>query len=493
MTKNFLLAATAITAIAFAGAANAGSISPASTVAGQVLQLSTAADKFAPFTIASEAVGPAAAGITGAAVINNKLTTPAFVTAGVKNTYEVVFTPSGGAFDGASTITVVGADKDGGAATVAAYTQLGLRSDGTVAALVEVTGGADTDGPGVLTGGTNITAFVLNTNLKATSEADIKVAVSVNLISSGVRISVDATSATTVAQFKPLLASQTLVATPAAVANTTAALPDYKGFKTAGAPAASADLASAILLKANDAATYAGAKFFSAFNTTAADIGTVVEGGTLTIIGSAGAQLDKLTPSVVGGTIVADTRTDTTVQFTLVDGSSIETGGLTFKLTQPTTALTLNAADYTVSFLPKFNTAYTAPTTAYGPVAAGSVVLEGTNFAAPWFTLNNPNNTAFLRLANNGTVATGPVFVTLKANNGTAAPTTARVQVAASIAPNGILQITGPELATLLGTDAQNGDLQVTVQGDGKVISGKVRVRNVTGALSEQSLGNLVD
>jgi len=492
MTKKLLLAAAAAGVMAFAGAANAGSISPASTVAAQKLELPGDANKLAPFTIASEAVGPTtAAAISGAAVINNTLTTAAFVTAGVKNTYEVIFTPSGGAFDGASTITVVGADVGDAAAPITvAYTQLGLRSDGTVAALVEVTGRAAGAAP--VTGGTNVTAFVLNTNLKATSEADIKVAATVNLISSGVRIPVDTTSATTVAQFKPLLASQALAATPAAVANTTAALPDYKAFKTTGAPAASADLASAILLKANPATAYAGGKFFSGFNATEANIGSVVEGGTLTITGTAGAQLDKLTPSVGAGTIVADTRTDTTVQFTLGDNTAIEgTTGLTFKLTQPATALTLNAADYTVSFLPKFNSAYTAPTTAYGPVAAGSVALEGTNFTAPWFTLNNANNTAFLRLANNGTVATGPVFVTLKAHNGTAAPTTARVKLADSIAPNGVFQITGPELATLFGSNAQNGDLQVTIQGDGNVISGKVRVRNATGALSEQSLGTL--
>jgi|GEM_PF-949679 len=495
MTKKLLLAAAAAGVMAFAGAASAGSISQSSTVAGVPLVNTATTPAFGPFTIASEAVGPTAASggaITGAAVIVNSMPTAGLSVANsVANTYEVVFTPSGGAFDGASSISVAGTDVvDTGVSPNVQYTQLGLRGDGTVAALVKVTGAGTAGATSSI-----VRSFTLNTTLKATSEADVKVAASVNLISEGVRIPVDSTTATTVAQFKPLLATKALAATPADVANTTAALPDYKGFKVSGAttPANNADLATAIKLVANDATAYAGGVFHAGFNTTAATIGTVVEGGTLTITGSAGAQLDKLVPSVgSNGTIVADTRTDTTVQFTIADDSNIEKAtGLTLNLKQPATALALNAADYSVSFLPKFNTAYTAPTTAFGPIAAGSVALEGTNFTAPWFTLNNANNTAFLRLANNGTAATGPVFVTLKAHNGTTAPTTARVKVADSIASNGVFQITGPELATLFGSNAQNGDLQVTIQGDGNVISGKVRVRNATGALSEQSLGTL--
>src|SRR5690606_5882176 len=129
------------------------------------------------------------------------------------------------------------------------------------AALVKVTGKTGT--------GSTVESFTLNTTLEAASEADIKVAVSVNLISEGVRIPVDSTAATTVAQFKPLLAAKALVATPADVANTTTALPDYKGFKDGGVtPANNANLASAIKLVANDPAANAGGKFFETFDNT---------------------------------------------------------------------------------------------------------------------------------------------------------------------------------------------------------------------------------
>ena len=101
------------------------------------------------------------------------------------------------------------------------------------------------------------------------------------------------------------------------------------------------------------------------------------------------------------------------------------------------------------------------------------------------------NNTATLRLANQGTAVTGPVFVTLKAAANGATATNNRVQISEGIAAGSTLEISGPALAAALGTSAQNGDLQITIQADGSVISGKVRVRNVSGATFESSLGNL--
>lgn len=479
MTKKLLLAAGAVAALAFAGAANAGSISQSSSINGVNLANTATTPAFAPLTIASEAVDPTTAAPKATAdssvVIVNSLATPASVSANATNVYEVVFTPAGGAFSGASNIQ---ATATAGGTVTFTYTQLGLRADGTVAALVTAAGGAS--------GGT-VASFTLTTGLTSTSEADISVASSVNLIASGVRIAVDSTAATAVVRYRPLLATATLTATGATA---TAALPNYTSFRTSGA---TATLATAIKLNANAADSNAGGAFYTSLAGTAAaaTVANVVTGGTLTVTGSAGAQLDKLQPKIGSVAPAAATLTDTTAVFTIADGSDIESTGLPFSLTQPSTAVPLNAATYQVSFAPTFASAFTAPTTAYGPVAAGSVVLEGTNFNAPWFTLNNPNNTATLRLANNGTTATGPVFVTLKANNGTAAATTSRITLTNSLAAGQVLEVTGATMAAAFGTNAQNGDLQVTVQGDGTVISGKVRVRNVSGATFESSLGNL--
>lgn len=211
MTKKLLLAAGAVAALAFAGAANAGSISKASTISGVALDTGTA---YGPLTIASEATDPtstaAMATAAGGAVIVNTLATPASVSAGATNVYEVIFTPAGGTFDGAT--QTIAATTTGDA--TATYTQLGLRSDGTVAALVSVAGGA---------GGGTVTAFTLTTGLKATSEANITVATTINIVASGVRIAVDSTTATTVARWSPLLKTAAVEAT---AATATAALPN---------------------------------------------------------------------------------------------------------------------------------------------------------------------------------------------------------------------------------------------------------------------------
>jgi hypothetical protein len=439
MTKKLLLTAGAIAALAFAGAANAGTISKASTISGIALDTGTA---YGPLTIASEATDPTSAApmttAAGGAVFVNTLASPASVADTATNVYEVVFTPAGGKFSGASTIAATGT---GVAFT---YTQLGLRADGTVAALVSTLGNAGGGAAG------SVTAFTLTSGLSATSEADVTVAVSVNLIASGVRIPVDTTTATTVARWSPLLKTAALEAT---AANVTAALPNYTSFLTTNTTAAPA---TAIKLVANTNATGAQAKFYNTLAAGAAEatIGTVVTGGTLTVTGDAGAQLNKLQPKIDALTPAAATLTDTTAVFTVADGSAIEAAGATFSLTQPTTVVPMNAAGYKVSFAPTFAAGFTAPTTAYGPVAAGAVQLEGTNFNAPWFTLNNANNTATLRLANNGTTATGPVFVTLKANNGTAAATTSRITLASSLAAGQVLEVSGSALETQFGTNA---------------------------------------
>ncbi len=478
MTKKLLLAAGAVAALAFAGAANAGSIAKTSTISGIALDTGTA---YGPLTIASEATDPtptaAMATAAGGVSIVNTLATAASVADGATNVYEVIFTPAGGSFDGATQSIAVTATGVG----TPTYTQLGKRSDGTVAALVSVTGNSANGTAG------SVTAFTLTTGLKATSEANITVAASVNLIANGVRIAVDSTEATTVARWSPLLKTAALVAT---AASPTAALPNYTSFLTTNT---TANLATAIKLEANTNATGAGGKFYNTLGAGAAEatIANVVTGGTLTVTADAGGQLNKLQPKIDAVTPATATLTDTTAIFTIGDGSSVEGAGATLSLTQPSTAVPMSAASYKVAFLPTFATGFTAPTVAYGPIAAGSVSLEGTNFNAPWFTLNNANNSATLRLANNGTTATGPVFATLKANNGSAAATTTRVTLTNSLAAGQVFEITGAQMATLFGTNAQNGDLQITVQGDGTVISGKVRVRNVSGATFESSLGNL--
>lgn len=133
--------------------------------------------------------------------------------------------------------------------------------------------------------------------------------------------------------------------------------------------------------------------------------------------------------------------------------------------------------------------------------AVQTIGLEGTNFVAPWFTLTNANNTAFLRLSNNGSGSTGPIFLTLKSANGSV--TTASVTLTQSmlaegtlaagggIAANSAILITGPALAAAFGTTAGNGDVQVTIQASDANLTAKTRVRTASGVVTETSLGRL--
>lgn len=136
-----------------------------------------------------------------------------------------------------------------------------------------------------------------------------------------------------------------------------------------------------------------------------------------------------------------------------------------------------------------------------------TVGQQGTNFVAPWMPLANANNAATLRLSNGGTIATGPISIVLSAPNSTVAATTntctiGQAQLSADsstlvnggIPANGAIFILGTTLATCFGTTAQNGDVRVIVQGLKNELTAKVRVRNtVSGATYESSLGRLGD
>lgn len=452
MTKKLLLAAAAVGVMAFAGAANAGNITTA-----------------APRVIASEAALPTG-GFTGTIASGTKMTNPVTIPAGASATYTVKYTLTGATFDGAPSIASVGSGTNSGLVNGQGGTVY-IQTDGSAVAIITVENG-DATLSSVLDG------FTLNGAIKIAAKGAVKLSSEISVANGSLTLPIDNAAATPVVEFKPMLTGFTAVAGSAE-----AKLPNYIEFAS---NATGAQLASGLEVEV------AAGTFYKDLNGAAIDAEDVIEGLTATVSGPAGAQLDKLDLAIGSSTTVEAGATDTSAVIELNAGtvSDILDGtGVNFAIDNAD-EVTLNGVAYAITLAPDYATGFSAATS-YGPIAAGEVTLEGTNFMAPWFTLNNANNTAFLRLANNGTTATGPVFVTLKAHNGTAAPTTARVKVADSIAPNGVFQITGPELATRFGSNAQNGDLAVTIQGDGNVISGKVRVRNATGALSEQSLGNL--
>lgn len=485
MTKKILLAAAAVGAMAFAGAASAGTLS--NSTIGTVSLNDSGTGALKTYTVASEVTDPVAGtpNASGVVTLRNKLTNPATVNAGATVNYVVKFTLAGNAkFAGTPTLTVY--DNAGTPAVITAgvSTQnISPAGGGSVEYLV-------TFNPAT---STTIGAFELGgVTLAVSAEGDINVSSVVEQAAGGSFVTIDTMAATKIVQYKAALAAPAVV-----TQNVLAGLPDFKAFKQATTNPASLSNPLSGSTTLSRTATASGFSIalnsgtfhrdlLGAAGSTIAAAGDIIDTAIVTVTGT---NLDKLSPKV-GGVAATAGATATSASFGLATG----TLSANFALEEAATAadrVVLQAGNYTGAYLPTYKSGFTSPTTAASLGALLNVTLDGTNFMAPWFTLNNANNTAFLRLANNGSTPTGPVFVELKAHNGTTAPTTARVKVADSIAPNGVFQITGPELAALFGGNAQNGDLQVTIQGDGNVISGKVRVRNATGALSEQSLGNL--
>ncbi|NBB63522.1 hypothetical protein GVN18_30110 [Pseudomonas sp. ODNR1LW] len=128
---------------------------------------------------------------------------------------------------------------------------------------------------------------------------------------------------------------------------------------------------------------------------------------------------------------------------------------------------------------------------------------DGTSFVAPWIALGAASANSTIRLANNGSTDTGPIQMTLTSSNGAAAATTETVTIGAGqvvagaltasggIPAGGVVSISGAALKTAFGTDAANGDVEISIEAQPQFISGKVRVTQSSGQVFESSLGNL--
>lgn len=130
------------------------------------------------------------------------------------------------------------------------------------------------------------------------------------------------------------------------------------------------------------------------------------------------------------------------------------------------------------------------------------VVRNGASFVAPWVALGATSANSTVRLANNGGTATGPIQVTLLSHNGSSVTSktvaiTADQIVAGSLNTAGgipagsAVSISGAALKAAFGTDAANGDIQVSVEAQPSTLSGKVRVTQASGQIFETSLGNI--
>lgn len=473
MTKNFLLAASALTALACAGAANAGSITSAKLSNVPVAATSGSTTTLTPFAVANEAALVASVTSTDDAnsFVTSALSSPVSATAGSDVSFVITYTLTGPGTFGTVAVSDLSATKTG-AGTVAAPTGVAtLSSDKKTATYIvtfNVTGGA-----------ADITGFTMSgLDIAASAKQDISISSEVKLNAAGVQTSIDSVAATKIVEFKTALKPSTVSAF-----GVVADLPDFKKFeaKTSGG-VANATVSAAT---SNPFALTVNSGVHKNLATTAAlTVGDIVTGATATVTGP---QVKALSATLAGALPATATLTNTSGVFTLTAANLIDTTAAgSLVLTVPATPVAIEAGAYKVDLKPTFATGFAG--SADQTLTLLNVTLDGTNFYAPWFALNNGTANSTLRLGNNGTSATGPVTISLKANNGSAAPT------GSYSLPNGIpagqfVSITGATLRTAFGTDAANGDLQVTIQSDVANVSAKVRTTQASGQIFENSLG----
>lgn len=476
MTKNFLLAASALSVLAFAGAAQAGTftdgklstVTVVSTTGGGVTTL-------APFAVATEAaLVPTVTSLDAtSSYLTSKLASPVATTTGSSVSFVITYTLTGPGTFGTVAVGDLIATKTG-AGTVGAATGVATVSSDKKTATFIVT-------YAVSGGAADITGFTFdNLDIAASAKQDISISSDVKLNAAGVQTSIDTVAATKIVEFKA-----TLKASAAASYGVVADLPDFKAFEAKGAVSPSVANATVSVATSNPIALSVNAGIHKNLATaTPLALSDVLSGATATVTGP---QVKALSATLAGATAATATVTNTSGVYTLTPTQleAITVGG-SLVLTTPTPAVAIDAGSYKVDLKPTFATGFAG--SADQTLTLLNVTLDGTNFYAPWFALNNVNANSTLRLANNSGSATGPVTISLKANNGSAAPTGSYV-LSSGIPAGQFVSITGTTLRTAFGTDAANGDLLVTIQSDVANVSAKVRTTQASGQIFENSLG----
>ncbi|WP_298158109.1 hypothetical protein [Brevundimonas sp.] len=122
------------------------------------------------------------------------------------------------------------------------------------------------------------------------------------------------------------------------------------------------------------------------------------------------------------------------------------------------------------------------------------ITLGGTNFVAPWLAINNPNNSSTVRISNHGSV-TGPVILTLLSPSSGSSDTCDSTDLSklANVPANGRIEIDVADLRTCFGTSVANGDVRFTIQAAPDQLTAKARLRSSTGTVVETSLGRLLE
>jgi len=482
MTKTTLLAAASLAAIAFAGAAQAGSIT--GNVNGQAI----AAGEF--YTIAKERADAADQTAVGGFIVTNTLTAkPSIAVGAPAQSFVVTFDITGGTIPTTEAASLaVNQTAVGGAVLGTASVVQGARSANSITFIVTVNAPTNT-------GSANVDSFTLTTRAaNSAAEANIAVASSVSVSAGGVSSVIDTTTARTLVRYQNILAAS-LGSTSN---NTKAALPDFKLFTNAGVvgnPAnltnanRTAELASNFTIAAATT-NAAGATYFGGLTGAAVTADAVVDSATLVI---SGALPTHLTPALTAGGTVTRTATSASFALTNAEADALIAGASDFTLTQTATAAdqaAIPAGSYTATFTPTFVSGYTG--SAVGAANAGAITLDGTNFIAPWFSGMQAQSQSQVRLSNtSASNATVRVSITNGVFNFNGSQT-AFGDAACATGPftlpvNGDLVLSSAAIKACFG-DFVRGDLLISVEAAGQGVTAKMRNTSANGTF-ETTLG----
>ncbi len=470
--KKILMTAVAVSALSVS-AANALTVTNATTTIGGVNIAPTAGTVPEAYTIANEFSLSTATVFTGA----NQLVLVVAPTAGSIGVgqYLVSFNISGGTFDTSGGVTTANLVPAGGTSAVSSTSAVGAN---TISFLWNVTA-------------SNPTSLTFSIPVKTgTTRTPIVVGGSVVTQSGFVNVDGGTIPSTTIVDYRDGL---TFAATKANPALTLAS-----AFKLFTGAATEANIGAAVKFAANVGTNATDIVYRSTTGTplVAGDILSAVLSiggdlsafdaklGTVSAAGSQGADVVATAPSVItasGANILATTATSLT-----------GTTGAFISLAQKATLLVGTESAYTVTpviTLPAGNLPLT-----YTAKALGSTSFEGNSIYAPWVGDGSNGATYAIRLGNRTTAAIGSVKVSLinPYTTGTSGTVTSTASCEVGPLPaSGELLITNAKLVACFGA-FKRSDVKVLYQGNFVDITAKLRT--VSGGITvDVPMGNGTD
>lgn len=462
MTKSKLITAASAAVLLLAGAAHAGEITGSVGTNGDTVAFG---GTNGAYTIAEEVVIGAdddaltgdvsyryAPGEEGAGID---------VDAGTTASYRVTFTITGGEFATPNTAVLASIFESDNASDGVTN---GIRNATTLTYIVSVTGGATLDD--------TLEAFEMTgAGLTLESASEVSVSATTELLAGGVPVAIDEADVDVIDYASIFDTFTADIATDA-----TARLSDFTTF---GVDDYDADLGSVSLT--------AEPGLFTDLAGTVATLDGITDGYTLVVNGG---QFDELTVSAGAGELDEDTFTPTTAEFGFTTVAALNAAVVSVE-NDDEEPVRIQPNDYSASVEINYAEGFSGRS-AFGPVDLGSILLEGTNFIAPWISGSQAQTQSTIRLSNTGA---SPANVTLRITNGVflfnGAQTTFTDRDCALgqlVLPADGDLVVSPAVMTQCFGNFIRGDMLITVEADDTAITAKVRNSNAQGAF-ETSLG----